>query len=34
VRRAEIPFEVGLKRTIEWYKENIEASLHGESDHC
>jgi len=32
--RAEVPFELGLKRTIEWYKENIEASLHGEADHC
>lgn len=34
VSRAEIPFEVGLKRTIKWYKENIEASLRGEADHC
>jgi len=32
--RAEVPFEIGLKKTIEWYKENIEASLRGEADHC
>jgi GDP-L-fucose synthase len=32
--KAEIPFEEGLKRTIEWYKENSEELFPVVNDHC
>lgn len=32
--RAEVPFEEGLKRTIEWYQETLGKNGTGEPDHC
>ncbi|HOS82939.1 MAG TPA: GDP-L-fucose synthase [Methanolinea sp.] len=32
--RAEVPFEEGLKRTIEWYQKTLGKNGTGEPDHC
>ncbi|MCQ8893835.1 MAG: GDP-L-fucose synthase [Methanolinea sp.] len=32
--RAEVPFEEGLKRTIEWYQKTLGTGTTGEPDHC
>jgi len=32
--RAEVSFEEGLRRTIEWYHENCTAGISGRPDHC